>query len=244
MNQHDQEHEAWIEAFTLNERERIPERALSDMERCRTCVERRAEIAAARSTLSAYGEQMRADLRAAEAMAPQPDELERVRRWAGLERAASESARAQRADAPPTRSARVRAKPRPLAWVAALAALLAVFAAGYFLSRRDSTSRGGEHLGSSRISALNAAVDALRVTCTWRAEALGDETHQAQVRFRDAQGRSHEFASDMLFESRWEFEASRVAQAAGSFEWRVLLCSPARSTPEASDWVLQPLPAR
>ncbi len=242
MNHHDQEHEAWIEAFALNERERIPERALSDMEQCRTCVERRAEIAEARRALSAYGEQMRADLSAAEALAPQPDELERVRRWAGLQRAASELAQAQRSDAPPSLPA--RAKPRPLAWIAALAALLAVFAAGRFLSRSDSPSRGSEHLGSSRISTLNAAVDALRVTCTWRAEALGDETHQAQVRFRDAQGRSHEFASDMLFEPRWEFEASRVAQAAGSFEWRVLLCSPARSTPEASDWVRQPLPAR
>ncbi len=244
MNQHDREHEAWIEAFALDERERIPERALSDMENCRTCVERRAEFAAAQTALGAYGEQMRADLRAAEALTPRPDELERVRRWAGVQRAVAEPTQAQRPGNARTMPAREQPRPRALAWVAALAALLAVFAAGYFLSRNDATSRGDEHLGSSRIHELRAVVDAQRVKFAWRADALGDETHQAQVRFVDAEGRSHEFTSDMLFEPRWEFEASRVAQAAGSFEWRALLCSPARSTPEASDWVLQPLSAR
>lgn len=234
MTPHDPEHEAWIEAFALNERERIPARLLAALERCPTCAERRSELADAQRALDNLGAQMREDLRAAQTLPPLPDELERVRRWAG-------APGPSRAGAGPGRA---RSGPRPLAWIAALAALLAVFAAGYFLSRSTPTPRGDEHLGSTRIRGQVAVVDAQRVVCIWQADALGDETHKVEVRYRDAQGRPHEFASDMLFEPRWEFEASRVAQAAGSFEWRVSLCSPARSTPESSGWVLQPLPAR
>lgn len=221
MKRHEPEHETWIEALALNERERIPERLREALEGCEECAARVEEFNAARAALDSAAAQMRADLEAAAQAPRRADEDERVRRYARL-------------DARPTRR-------RTLAWALSIAALLAVFAAGYFLARPSEHAPRSQHLGSTRINGLSGALSAGVFRLEWQANTLGDESQLVDVRYVDARGVEHSFASGMLFEPRWQFEATRVAGAVGQISWRVSLSSPGRAARESSDWVSLPL---
>lgn len=222
MNRHQPEHEAWIEALALNERERIPDRLRESMTGCAECAARVANFEATRAELNATAAQMHADLAAAAQQAPRADERASVRRWAGVE-------------ARPVQR-------RAIAWLVPLAAMLAVFAAGYYFARPTTRTSRSEHLGSTRISDLRATVSAGVVRFEWSAQTLGDETQQVDLRYTDSSGEEQHFASDMLFESRWQIDTTRLAGAVGSWSWSVSLGSARQAGRERSEWLVEPLP--
>jgi hypothetical protein len=227
---HSPEHEAWIEALALDERERIPERLRAELQACATCRGRADEFRATRALVDEIADEMRSDLAAA------------AKLDAGklAERSAAHAARiANRSNSGSNWRAR-----RVLYALSALAALLAVFAAGWYSSRNDAPRRAPEFLNAGGVTDMVARVEGERVFVSWSVDAPLDETAVVEVRFRDAAGEPITFPSDPLTDARaWTFARERLTDSAESFEWRVVRL-PSSGLPSPSVWRREPLPRR
>ncbi len=226
---HSPEHEPWIEALALDERERIPERLRADVEACATCRSRAEEFRATRALVEGLAVEMRSDLDAAA-------KLDAGRLG---ERSAAHAARlANLAPAP------ARSQSRRLLAFAAVAALVAVFGAGWYFARDEAPRRAPEFLNAGGVTDMAARVEGERVFVSWRVEAPLDETLTVEVRCDDAAGERVEFPSDSLFDAQaWSFARERLPDSAESFEWRVVRL-PSSGLPLASGWKREPLTPR
>jgi hypothetical protein len=221
-NPHTPEHEPWLEALALDERQRIPEALRAAVEACAICRTRAEEFRSTRALVDELAGEMRTDL----AAAAQLDAGELGRRSA-----------AQVARLAGRAPAAARGRPRRLLYaLAALAASIAVFGAGWYFARSEAPRRAPEFLNAGGVTDMVARVEGERVFVSWRVEAPLDEIVEIEVRYRNAAGLPIEFKSDPLTDARtWNFARERLTDSAESFEWRVVRL-PSSGYPLPSPW--------